>query len=113
MRNPCGTRAEAVWFLYGRTSGIRTDSPLATDHRPSAIHLPTKAMATFDRRFDVRMSPELAEQLNELADQNNMTRAEVFRRAIGLYKVAKSVTNKKGKVLLEGNDQVTRELVGI
>jgi predicted transcriptional regulator len=70
-------------------------------------------MATLDRRFDVRMSPELTHQLNELAEQNNMTRAEVFRRAIGLYKVAKSVTNRAGKVLLEEPDQNVRELVGI
>jgi predicted transcriptional regulator len=70
-------------------------------------------MSTHDRRFDVRMSPELAQQLNELAEENNMTRAEVFRRAIGLYKVAKSVTKQEGKVLLEEPNRNIRELVGI
>ena len=70
-------------------------------------------MATLDRRFDVRMSPELAQQLHELASENDMSRAEVFRRAIGLYKVAKSVTKREGKVLLEEPNKNTRELVGI
>jgi predicted transcriptional regulator len=70
-------------------------------------------MATLDRRFDIRMSPELAEQLNELADQNNMTRAEVFRRAIGLYKVAKEFMNDGGKILLESENGSLREIVGI
>jgi metal-responsive CopG/Arc/MetJ family transcriptional regulator len=70
-------------------------------------------MATLDRRFDVRMSPELAQQLNELAEENNMSRAEVFRRAIGLYKVAKGVANRQGKVLLKEPGQNARELVGI
>jgi len=70
-------------------------------------------MATLDRRFDVRMSPELAQQLNELANENNMSRAEVFRRAIGLYKIAKGVANRQGKVFLKEPGQNARELVGI
>ena len=74
---------------------------------------PIKAMAVLDRRFDVRMSPELAEQLNEVASENNMSRAEVFRRAVGLYKLAKEVERNQGKVLLEEPDKTVRQLVGL
>ncbi len=71
-------------------------------------------MAVVDtRRFDVRMSPELAQQLETVSEETGMTRAEVFRRAMALYKRAKEVEMRKGKVLLKDSDGTLRELVGL
>jgi predicted DNA-binding protein len=70
-------------------------------------------MATLDRRFEVRMTPEMEKLLNELAAKTGMTRAEIFRRSIGLYKLAKGVENRQGKVLLQEPGENVRELVGI
>jgi predicted DNA-binding protein len=70
-------------------------------------------MATRDRRFEVRMTPEMEKLLNELAAQTGMNKAEIFRRSIGLYKLAKGVENRQGKILLEEPGKNVRELVGI
>lgn len=71
-------------------------------------------MAVLDkRRFDVRMSPELADQLDAVAEEAGMTRAEVFRRAVALYKRAKEVELNSGRVILQHSDGSERELVGL
>jgi hypothetical protein len=70
-------------------------------------------MAVVERRFDVEMSPELAQQLDAAAEMSNRSRGEVFRRAVGLYKLLKEVELKKGKILLEEPGGNVRELVGL
>lgn len=65
------------------------------------------------QRFDVRMSPELAEQLETVARESRMSRAEVFRRAVALYKRAKEVERNNGHVLLQDADGTVRELVDL
>ena len=71
-------------------------------------------MAVLDRqRFDIRMSRELAEQLETISDETGMTRAEVFRRAVALYKRAKDVERNNGHVLLREQNGTTREIVGL
>jgi predicted DNA-binding protein len=71
-------------------------------------------MAVVDRqRFDIRMSPELAEQLEMITNETGMTRAEVFRRAVALYKRAKETERERGHVLLKDADGKVRELVGL
>lgn len=65
------------------------------------------------RRFDVRMSPELADQFDQLATATQLPRAEVFRRALALYARAKEVERSNGHVLLQGADGTTRELIGL
>jgi metal-responsive CopG/Arc/MetJ family transcriptional regulator len=71
-------------------------------------------MAVLDRqRFDVRMSPELAQQLETISTETGLTRAEVFRRAVALYKRAKEVERSNGHVLLRDPDGTTREIVGL
>lgn len=71
-------------------------------------------MAVLDRqRFDIRMSAELADQLESITSQTGLTRAEVFRRAVALYKRAKEVERSNGHVLLEQADGKVVELVGL
>jgi predicted transcriptional regulator len=59
------------------------------------------------------MSRELAQQLDEVAEMSNRSRGEVFRRAIGLYKLLKEVEIKQGKIFLEEPGGKVRELVGL
>ena len=66
-----------------------------------------------NRRFDVRMSPELAQQLDSIANETGFTRAEIFRRAVALYKRAKEVENGNGHVLLREANGTIREIVGL
>jgi predicted DNA-binding protein len=71
-------------------------------------------MAVLDKtRFDIRMSPELAEQLDSISTSTGLTRAEIFRRAVALYKRAKEVERSDGHVLLKDADGTTRELIGL
>jgi predicted transcriptional regulator len=65
------------------------------------------------QRFDIRMSAELADQLQSISDETGLTRAEIFRRAVALYKRAKQVERSKGHVLLEEADGKVIELVGL
>lgn len=62
------------------------------------------------QRFDIRMSPELTEQLETISTETGMMRAEVFHRAIALYKCAKEVERRGGNVLLLEPDGTTREI---
>ena len=67
-------------------------------------------MAVLDRqRFDVRMPKELADQLDSISERTGFTRAEIFRRAIALYKEAKEVEGRNGDVLFrDENNQITK-----
>jgi metal-responsive CopG/Arc/MetJ family transcriptional regulator len=71
-------------------------------------------MAVLDRqRFDVRMPKELADQLDSISNSTGLTRAEIFRRAVALYKEAKETTKKNGAVLLKDHDGSIRQIVGL
>jgi hypothetical protein len=68
--------------------------------------------ATPRDRFEVRMSDELAQEFDEIQQTNGMTGAEVFRRAIALYKIAKKASKDGEQVILRAKDR-ERELVSI
>jgi predicted DNA-binding protein len=71
-------------------------------------------MAVLDKqRFDIRMSPELAQQLESISNETGLTRAEIFRRAVALYKRAKDVERSSGHVLLKEANGTMREIVGL
>lgn len=65
-----------------------------------------------DTRFEVRMNDRLAQDLDEISRENGLTRADVFRRAIALYKIAKKTENEHGQILVRVGD-TERELVSI
>jgi metal-responsive CopG/Arc/MetJ family transcriptional regulator len=71
-------------------------------------------MAVLDRpvRFDIRMPADLAEDMQEIEDSTGMSRAEIFRRAIALYKRAKQTEKGKGNVILRNSDGTLREVIG-
>ena len=68
--------------------------------------------ATPRDRFEVRMSDELAQEFDDIQQATGMTGAEVFRRAIALYKIAKKASKEGEKVILRAEDR-ERELVSI
>lgn len=70
------------------------------------------AMPNPATRFDVRMSDELAQEFVEIQEETGYTGAEVFRRAIALYKIAKKASKEGEKVILRAENR-ERELVSI
>ena len=71
-------------------------------------------MPALDRRtrFDVRMPDDLAQDMQDLEQKTGLSRGEIFRRAIALYKRAKETQQKQGNVLLRDSDGELREVVG-
>ena len=49
-------------------------------------------------RLEFRADPEFIEKIQELADEDNVTKAEIVRRAIGLYSYAARLA-QQGQVL--------------
>jgi metal-responsive CopG/Arc/MetJ family transcriptional regulator len=71
-------------------------------------------MTIADRlRFDVQMPEELADQLDSISDSTGLTRAEIFRRAVALYKDAKNIEKNKGKVLFKDAQGEMYHVVGL
>ncbi|MFN9637419.1 MAG: CopG family ribbon-helix-helix protein [Synechococcaceae cyanobacterium] len=71
-------------------------------------------MAVLDRqRFDVRMPKELADQLDAISNETGYTRAEIFRRAVALYKQAKEVEKKNGSVIFKDEAGLMSQIVGL
>jgi metal-responsive CopG/Arc/MetJ family transcriptional regulator len=69
-------------------------------------------MSNLVNRFDVRMSDEFAQEFDEIQKETEMSGAEVFRRAIALYKIAKRASRDGEQVILRSKDR-ERELVSI
>ncbi len=71
-------------------------------------------MTNTDRlRFDVRMPKELADQLDSISESTGLTRAEIFRRAVALYKEAKETERNNGKVLFKDAQGEMSHVVGL
>jgi len=63
------------------------------------------------RRFDVYMSTELADQFESVSANTGLTRVEIFRRAMALYKCVKEIEKNKGRILIQENDGTLRKLI--
>lgn len=59
--------------------------------------------------FSVKMSDELAKEFNEIQQTTGLSGAEVFRRAIALYSIAKKAIENGEQVILKSEDR-EREL---
>jgi len=70
-------------------------------------------MINLDRRFEIRMTADMEKLINELTVQTGRNRAEIFRRAIGLYKLARGVESRKGRFVIEEPDGTRRQFTGI
>lgn len=58
------------------------------------------------------MSDELAKEFVDIQEETGLNGAEVFRRAIALYKIAKKAKKDGEQVILRAKDR-ERELVSI
>jgi metal-responsive CopG/Arc/MetJ family transcriptional regulator len=65
-----------------------------------------------DTRFEVRMSEALAQELEAIAEEAQLSKAEVFRRAIALYGLTKRAIMNKEEVIIRNGDR-ERQLVSI
>ena len=65
---------------------------------------PSIAISTPSDSFSVRMSEELAREFDEIQRDTGMNGAEVFRRAIALYKIAKKASTDGEQVILRAKD---------
>jgi metal-responsive CopG/Arc/MetJ family transcriptional regulator len=66
-----------------------------------------------DTRFEVRLNQRLADDFDLVARSAGLSRAEVFRRAIALYKTVKQEEEQQGHVILRSRDGAERVLVTI
>jgi metal-responsive CopG/Arc/MetJ family transcriptional regulator len=57
-----------------------------------------------ETRFEVRLNQRLADDFDLVARETGLTRAEVFRRAIALYKTVKQEAVAHGHVILRSKD---------
>jgi hypothetical protein len=68
-------------------------------------HKPLLNLATPCNHFEVRMSDELAQEFHEIQEMSGLSGAEVFRRAIGLYKIAKEAVKDGEQVILRSEER--------
>ena len=82
------------------------------DTQPMLIRTPVRtSRAMSDSRFEVRLNQRLADDFDQVARTSGLSRAEVFRRAIALYKTVKQEEVQQGHVILRSRDGAERELV--
>ena len=62
-------------------------------------------------RFEVRLNQRLADDFDQVARASGLTRVEVFRRAIALYKMVNQEESQQVHVILRSKDGAERELV--
>ncbi len=65
------------------------------------------------KTFELCIDEHLANELQEIAEENRITWSDIFRRAIALYKIAKKAQQDKGMILIRESNNHERELVGI
>ena len=65
-------------------------------------------------KMSLHLSPETNETLEELADQNHITKSELLRKALALIEVALK-SKKKGNrlAILDKNDKKISEIIGL
>jgi hypothetical protein len=64
-------------------------------------------------RFDVIMPSDMAQDMQDLEQTTGLSRGEIFRRAMALYKIAKKTVSTGGNVILRDFDGTLRLVKGI
>ena len=82
-------------------------------HNPLTLQQNKMAVLDPPVRFDVRMPLDLAQDMQHLEQTTGLSRGEIFRRAMALYKRAKETQSARGNVILRDSDGTLREVVGI
>jgi hypothetical protein len=72
------------------------------------------ASVTSDTHFLIHLSPEAADELNQLMAQTGDSPTQLFRKALGLYKVAKqAIREGKAVGIADTADSLESRFVGI
>lgn len=66
-----------------------------------------------DTRFEVRLNDKLARDFDAIAVETGLSRADVFRRAIALYRVAKHAEMGNGHVIIRTKEGAEQELISL
>lgn len=66
-----------------------------------------------DTRFEVRLNDKLARDFDAIAAETGLSRADVFRRAIALYRVAKRAEMGNGHVIIRTEEGAEQELISL
>jgi hypothetical protein len=66
-----------------------------------------------ETRFDVTMPLGLAQDMQDLMQTTGLSRGEIFRRSMALYKKAIETRKGGGNVILRYSDGTLREVVGL
>lgn len=69
-------------------------------------------MGKVNRRFDVMMPPELAQDMQDLVEKTGLPRTEIFRDAMALYKKAKEIQMSGGNIIMRQEDGTLKEIIG-
>lgn len=64
-------------------------------------------------RFDVTLNDRLARDFEEIANDEGVSRAEIFKRAIAAYKVLKQEENDGAQIFIRKSGEMDRQLIAI
>ena len=64
-------------------------------------------------RFDVTLNERLAQDFDSLARSEDVSRAEIFKRALAAYKVLKQEEDKGAQIIIRENGQMDRQLIAL
>jgi hypothetical protein len=63
-------------------------------------------------RFDIMLPIDLAQDIQDIEDETGLSRCEIFRRAIVLFKRSKETQMSGGNVILREKNGTLKEIVG-
>lgn len=64
-------------------------------------------------RFNVTINERLAKDFDELASAEGVSRAEIFKRALALYKTLKQEEALGARIIIRVEGQIDRQLIAI
>ena len=64
-------------------------------------------------RFDVQLNEALAQDFDALATSAGVSRADIFKRAMAVYKLLKDENAKGAKIILKEEGHPDRQLIAL
>ncbi|MFM7304313.1 MAG: ribbon-helix-helix domain-containing protein [Alphaproteobacteria bacterium] len=64
-------------------------------------------------RFDITMNERLAEDFDELAKSEGLSRAEIFKRAFATYRALKQEADKGAQIIIKEEGKMDRQLIAL
>lgn len=64
-------------------------------------------------RFDVVLNEQLARDFDELARNEGVSRADIFKRAMAAYKLLKDESARGARIIVQEEGQPDRQLIAL